>query len=68
MTAIRSQIPISSGKYELTIKIGLARGGLLADQSIDLGLGTDVDPPGRLVEQEDVGVLVEQPRASATFC
>ncbi len=38
----------------------LARGGLFADQAIDLGLGADVDAAGRLVQEQDVGSLVEQ--------
>ena len=62
MTAIRSQIPNSSGRYELTTRIALPCGGQLADQAIDLGLGADVDAAGRLVQEQDVGLLVEQPR------
>ena len=41
---------------------GLALRGELADQAVDLGLGADVDPPRRLVEQEDVGPLMQEPR------
>ena len=40
----------------------LALRGQLAEQAIDLGLGADVDAAGRLVEQQDVGLLVQQPR------
>ena len=32
---------------------GQARLGQLADQCLDLGLGADIDPPGRIVEDQD---------------
>ena len=36
-------------------------GGLLSDQAIDFGFGTDVDAACRFVQKQDVGLLMEQP-------
>ena len=61
MTAIRSQIPKQLGQVRADDQDRLARGRLFADQAIDLGLGADVDAAGRLVQEQDVGPLMEQP-------
>src|SRR5690348_13648897 len=36
-----------------------AAGGKLADETVDNGLGADIDPARWLIEQQDVGVLVQ---------
>src|SRR5918994_560718 len=38
-----------------------ALAGQVVDQALDLGLGPDVDPPGRLVEDQHLGVEAEYP-------
>ena len=40
---------------------GLAPGGQLADPFVDLGFADDVDAARRLVQEEDLGLLVEEP-------
>jgi len=41
---------------------GLALGGQLADEGVDVGLGAHVDAARRLVQEQHVGLLMQQPR------
>src|SRR5262249_22818875 len=38
----------------------LALPGQFADEAIDLGLAADIDAPRRLIQEQDVGLLVQQ--------
>ena len=55
------------GKIRADDQDRLALRGQLADQAVDFGLGADIDAARRLVQEQNVGLLVES-RASATFC
>ena len=66
MTRMRVQMPTSSSSSEETTRTPRPDLGEVADDSVDLGLGRDVDASGGLIEKQHA-TLVEQPSREHDF-